>query len=758
MTAIETQEAQREPPDAERKQKQSDDMLRLKNLVFDASIAAISIANLDGLLTEVNQAFLRLWRYADRDAVIGKPISHFLDDPIEVGIILASLNEAGCWEGDYTAKRGDGTTFIANGLATVVREPDGRVIGYQSSVLDVTTRKRTETYRGIGSKILQILNQSGNLQDTIPLVVAEVKRRAGVDAVGIRLHEGEDFPYFAQAGFSPDFLRTENSLIARDAEGGACRDREGCVQMECACGLVLGEKTNPAGPHFTPWGSFWTPDARSLLDLPADQDPRLHPRNVCIHQGYSSVALVPIRDKDRIMGLIQLNDRRPGRFTIETVELLEEAAAYIGAGLMRRQTDEDKTLFAVQRSKLLKAESLSRMAGAVAHHFNNKLMVVTGNLDMAMRALPQDSILSAYLEQAMQGARQAADISTLMLTYLGQMNGVHEPMDLAGICRQRLPEFKHGMPPNIEFKTDLPDPGPIVLADPRQILQILINLIANAKEAIGSKSGTIRLTVKTVSRANIPGTYRFPFEWEPNASRYACLEIVDTGCGIADTDKEKLFDPFFSTKFTGRGLGLPVVIGMLRGNDSGITVESTVEHGSTFRVFLTLVEEADARKPAHASPAPQKAADGQTARTGKIGTMLVIEDESAVRDVITLMLQNLGLTVLIAENGAAALELFRRHRADICCALCDLSMPHMDGWATLTALRALRPDLPVILASGYDEARALAGDHPERPQAFIGKPYDTMELRDTIEKVLGVRLTGSWSGIDQVEDPVGGLG
>ena len=138
--------------------------------------------------------------------------------------------------------------------------------------------------------------------------------------------------------------------------------------------------------------------------------------------------------------------------------------------------------------------------------------------------------------------------------------------------------------------------------------------------------------------------------------------------------------------------------------------------------------------------------------------MLVIEDEPAVRDVITLMLQNLGLAVLIAENGAAALDLFQRHRAEICCALCDLSMPHMDGWATLTALRALRPDLPVILASGYDEARALAGDHPERPQAFIGKPYDTMELRDTIEKVLGVRLIDSLAGVDQVENPVGGLG
>jgi PAS domain S-box-containing protein len=743
---------------AERRQMQAEDMLRIKNLVFDESIAAISIADLDGRLTEVNEAFLRLWRYPDRKAVIGKPISHFLDNPDECAVILAALDETGCWEGDYTARRGDGTTFMANGLATVVKEADGRVIGYQSSVLDVTARKRDETYRGIGSRILQLLNQTGTLQETIPLVVAELRQRAGVDAVGIRLHDGEDFPYFAQEGFAEDFLRTENALIARDAAGEVCRDGAGRVRLECACGLVLAGKTDPAHPLCTPRGSFWTHDARSLLDLPHDQDPRWHPRNACIRQGYASVALVPIRDRDRIIGLIQLNDRRPGRFTLETVALLEEAAAHIGVGLMRRQTDEDKALYAVQRSKLMKAESLSRMAGAIAHHFNNKLMVVTGNLEMAMRALPQNAPAGAFLEQAMQGARQAAEISTLMLTYLGQMHGVHAPLDLVAFCRQRLPELERGRPPNIEFRTDLPDPGPIILGDARQIRQILINLIANAGEAIGSESGTIRLAVRTVSRADIPGAYRFPLEWEPQASRYACLEISDTGCGIADADKDKLFDPFFSTKFTGRGLGLAVVIGMLRGNDSGITVESAVGRGSTFRVFLSLAPAAEARQPASATQAPQQTADGRAASAGKSCTMLLIDDDPAIREVVAFMLKSLGLAVLTAENGVAALEVFRRYRAEIACVLCDLNMPHMDGWATLTALRALRPDLPVILASGYDEARALTGDHPEQPQAFIGKPYDMRGLRDTIEKVLGVRLKNSLGGVDQVEDPVGGMG
>jgi chemotaxis protein methyltransferase CheR len=150
----------------------------------------------------------------------------------------------------------------------------------------------------------------------------------------------DDFPYFAQEGFSKDFLLTENTLIERSADGGACRGKDGNISLQCTCGLVISGKTDAVSPLFTAGGSCWMNDSFPLLNIPPGEDPRLHPRKQCIHQGYASVALVPIPCKDRVVGLIQLNDRRKGCFTLDTVELLEGIASHIGAALMRKKLEE----------------------------------------------------------------------------------------------------------------------------------------------------------------------------------------------------------------------------------------------------------------------------------------------------------------------------------------------------------------------------------------------------------------------------------
>jgi len=201
-------------------------------------------------------------------------------------------------------------------------------------------RRKTDAYRNLGVDILGILGESGSWQNSIRHAVAAIKASTGVDATGIRLLNGDDFPYFCQEGFSEQFLQKENSLLERNRDGGLCRDADGNVSLECTCGLVISGNTDPANPLFTPNGSFWTNDAAHLLDLPENQDPRTHPRNVCIHQGYASIALVPVPANRRIIGLLQLNDRRKGQFTIEVIELLEAIAAGIGEVLLRQRTEE----------------------------------------------------------------------------------------------------------------------------------------------------------------------------------------------------------------------------------------------------------------------------------------------------------------------------------------------------------------------------------------------------------------------------------
>ena len=210
------------------------------------------------------------------------------------------------------------------------------------AVLEMLDRehKLAMTYRDLGRDVLQILNEPGDLKMSIERVLAALKARTGFDAVGIRLQSGDDFPYFVQEGFTEDFLLKENTLIEHGPDGGVCRNSDGSARLECTCGMVLSGKTRAAGELCSPGGSFWTNDSFPLLEIPRDQDPRHHPRNECIHHGYASVALVPIKTRDRVVGLIHLNDRRKSLFTIEIVELLEGIGAHIGIALMRKQ-DED---------------------------------------------------------------------------------------------------------------------------------------------------------------------------------------------------------------------------------------------------------------------------------------------------------------------------------------------------------------------------------------------------------------------------------
>ncbi|MCX5883768.1 MAG: PAS domain S-box protein, partial [Deltaproteobacteria bacterium] len=336
----------------------------------------------------------------------------------------------------------------------------------------------------------------------------------------------------------------------------------------------------------------------------------------------------------------------------------------------RKQMEAEKEKMEAQNRQLQKAESLGRMAGAIAHHFNNQLQAVMGNLEMAMDHLPQGVNPTGNLISAMLASRKAADVSSLMLTYLGQTPGKHSPIDLTESCRRSLPLLQAAAPNGMILKADFPSSGPIIRAHTGQIQQVLANLVTNAWEAAGQNQGAIGLTVKTVSQADIPISKRFPVDWNPQESVYACLEVADTGCGIASKDMEKIFDPFFTTKFTGRGLGLPVVMGILGAHGGGITVESKPGLGSVFRVFFPVsVEEV---------PRPAENADKSPEIEGG-GTVLLVEDEEQVREMVRMMLTHLGYAVIEAKDGVEAVEMFQQRQNEIRCVISDLTMPRMDG-------------------------------------------------------------------------------
>ena len=393
----------------------------------------------------------------------------------------------------------------------------------------------------------------------------------------------------------------------------------------------------------------------------------------------------------------------------------------------RKQLETERANSEAQYHQIQKAKSLSRMAEAITHNFNNMLAAVMGNLDLAMNNLPRGSEAVVYLTDAMKATRQAADVSSLMLTYLGQAPGKHEAIDLSDVCRRSLPKLRDSLPNEVILEADLPDIGPTIKANAEQIEQALTKLSINASEALSEGRGTVRLSVRTVPAADISYKHRFPIDWQPQEHFYACMEVADTGCGIAGKNIDELFDPFFSTKYTGRGMGLSVVLGVVRAHNGAVTVKSREKHGSVFRIFFPVSSKAAPRL-------PDSAAQTQEIEGG--GTVLLIEDEQSVRHVAKAMLICLGFDVIEAKDGMEAVELFRKHKDSIRCVLTDLSMPHMDGWETLAALRRLAPGIPVVLSSGYDQVQVMAGDHAEQPQAFLAKPYELTGLKDALARAL----------------------
>jgi len=250
-----------------------------------------------------------------------------------------------------------------------------------------------------------------------------------------------------------------------------------------------------------------------------------------------------------------------------------------------KQAEKEKEKLEAQNRQLRKTESLGRMAGAIVHHFNNLLQAIIGNMQLAMRIMPRDSDPVKYMTAAMQAARDAEAITNQTITYLGDTSDKLEPLDLCDLCRLFLPTLQAAIPKTVILETDLPSRGPTITANANQMQQVLTNLVTNAWESVGDGQGVIHLRVKMVSAADIP-TIHSPADWRPQDSVYGCLEVTDSGCGIADKDIENLFDPFFSSKFIGRGLGLAVVLGIAKAHHGAVAVQSDPGQGSTFRVFL----------------------------------------------------------------------------------------------------------------------------------------------------------------------------
>lgn len=560
----------------------------------------------------------------------------------------------------------------------------------------------------------------------------EINRHLDLDAVAAEAVR--TFPVIVSADAS--------AIVLRDPLGEFYCAAQTGLNPTCAATISLFAKQLAASSLFSESEMYSTADMAATLPQFSMDPLSLSP--------FRAIQAIPIHRNDRIQGLLFAIRYSAIACNADTSQIAVLFAEQVSSALEnselyqamqnelaeRKRLEEEKRKWERQQQQLQKANSLHRMAGAIAHHFNNQLGVVIGNLEMAIQDTPQDEKHAQFMLSAMQGARKAAEVSGLMLTYLGKATGKLAALNLSGVCRQNLPLLEAAATKTLSLKADLPPIGPIISADQNQIQQILTNLVTNAREAVAGNHGEIGFSVKTISPAEIPAVQRFPIDWQPQGGRYACLEVWDTGCGIAEEDIEKLFDPFFSHKFTGRGLGLAVVLGIVKAYDGAVTVESKTGLGSAFRVFFPVAKELIAQEQITSTPAVNMAKETETREIKKGGAVLLVDDEEMMRDVASAMLGRLGFEVYLAKDGVEAVEVFLEKSTEISVVLSDLTMPRMNGWETLTALRQIRPNIPVILTSGYDEAQAIAGDHPELPQVFLHKPYKVATLKEALLKAM----------------------
>lgn len=396
-------------------------------------------------------------------------------------------------------------------------------------------------------------------------------------------------------------------------------------------------------------------------------------------------------------------DGRPARVAAVTADVTA-----------RKRAEAEREALTRRLVDARKWEGLGVMAGGVAHDFNNILTVILGSAALARKAVPADTPAARYLAEIEGSSLRAAGLCRQMLAYAGRGPAPSGPADLSAVVREAAPVLAGPNGERPDLGLDLPADLPAARADPGQVRQVLQNLVANAAEAgPGGGRVTVRTAAVTVGPDPLPDGYRLA----PTPGRYIALEVADAGHGMTPDVRDRMFDPFFTTRFPGRGLGLSAVLGIVRTHRGAIRVETAPGRGTAVQVLWPV-----------AGPAGRPAD-----RAG--GLALVVGDEPCVREVAASVVQELGYEPVLAETGDDGLELFCRHRADLRLAVLDAAMPGLNGDRLLEVVRRTDPGLPVVLIGGPAGGPPAASANGRT--AYLRKPFRPDDVADAVRRLDG---------------------
>ncbi|MBI5361129.1 MAG: response regulator [Planctomycetes bacterium] len=585
--------------------------------------------------------------------------------------------------------------------------------------------KKTKEQQRFEIQLLELLGKSNEKSNSIRVILNMLKEHTGFDAIGIRLKENNDFPYFETAGFSKDFIESEKFLCSYDEKGRIVSDREGNPILECMCGTVISGKADPAKTFFTKNGSFWTNSTTKLLSATTEKDRNTSTRNRCNKEGYESVALIPLRSEDRIIGLLQLNDRRKNMFAKGMIKFFEEIGAAIGIAFARMQQEKRRLELEQMLFQSQKMESMGILAGGIAHDFNNILLTISGFAELTQLSLTSGKYSQ---EEINKNIRTILSATEMAKNFISQLLGFArkgaysiQNIDLNPVIKESVSLLEKGLASSVQYDFILTlDAVKHINADITQICQIIQNTVINARDSM-PHGGKITLSTEDVMLEN---EQIGKFNTIP-AGKYVKFSVADEGTGISDDIIQKIFDPFFTTKSKnkGTGMGLAVVYGILKNHNGCIDVKTAVGKGSTFTMYFPAVE-----------TAVQKADIKNIVPLSGTGRILFVDDEENIRTLMAIALTNMGYEVTTASTIPEAFELYKNNSFSL--VITDLILKGENGADLFRMVRNFDKNARICIMSGYSDDKTVQDLLKSGAAGFITKPIAMVELSKIIKSVI----------------------
>lgn len=609
----------------------------------------------------------------------------------------------------------DGIFVVADdGHFLEVNEAFCRMLGYSAAELRQRKLSDLETRDAVGGAT------ATQLPTGLHHIARPYRHREGktvmLETSVIVLREGERHILVGLARDATERLRFEQRLVRANERFAALVARMPLGYIAFAPDWIVREWNGSAEKVFgIPAGAAVGRDLRALVTTP-EQRARLDEIGTRVAAGESS-------------GMVVQQNKRADGVGIECewfYTVIRDASGGVEsiAAMVRDVSERERLEQELRRAQ--KLESLGILAGGVAHDFNNFLVTILCNASMLTERLPAGSEPARQVQKIVNASRRASELTRQMLTYAGGARLDVQPTDLGTLINEMLDFMRAAIPKNVALRVSGAAELPLIDADSGQLQQVILNLLINGAEAIGDKPGEVLIStdVRTLNPRQLAD--EFPgFEAAPGD--FVCMRVTDNGCGMTRETAIRIFDPFFTTKFTGRGLGLATILGIVRSHRGAVRVQSELGRGTTFTVAL----------PAGSRRIETRAAPLKSGRIRAGATLLVIDDDDDIRDVVQDLFGSRGVRVLEARDGEEGVETFRENAASIDAVLLDLTMPGMSGTEVFKQLRLIRPDARVILSSGYSEQEASTRIGSEQVVAFVQKPYTAGALVEKVGAALG---------------------